>query len=172
MDQAIKASPDIESATAALRSAHELYLAQRGAALPTVDAGYNLSRQKFSNEISPTLNDTANPYTLHTLQVNVGYTPDVFGGVRRQTEGALAQVDAQRFQAEAAYLTLTANVAAARHPAGLADRPGQGCGNPGGLHAQDAGCAAPLATGRRTGRRRRGRPGRDRGPGRTGPCRR
>src|ERR1700748_1066810 len=32
MDQAIKARPDIESAQAALRSAHELYLAQTGAA--------------------------------------------------------------------------------------------------------------------------------------------
>lgn len=113
MDQAIKASPDIESAKAALRSAHELYLAQKGAELPTVDAGYNLTRQKFSNEVSPTLNSDTNPYTLHTAQVNVGYTPDVFGGLRRQTEGALAQADAQRFQAEATYLTLTANVAAA-----------------------------------------------------------
>src|SRR3954470_12272419 len=47
MDQVIKASPDIESAKAALRSAHELYLAQRGAALPTVDAGYNLTGQRL-----------------------------------------------------------------------------------------------------------------------------
>ena len=114
MDEAIKASPDIESAKAALRSAHELSLAQKGALLPPVDGGYNLTRQKISNEISPPqLNSDANPYTLHTAQVNVGYTPDVVGGVRRQTESALAQADAQRFQAEAAYLTLTANVAAA-----------------------------------------------------------
>src|ERR1700744_5666960 len=113
MDQAIKASPDIESTTAALRSAHELYLAQRGALLPTVDAGYNFTGQKLSNEISPTLNDNANPFTLHTAQVNVGYTPDVFGGIRRQTENALAQADTQRFQAEATSLTLPANVAAA-----------------------------------------------------------
>ncbi len=114
MEQAIRASPDIESAQAALRSAHELYLAQHGALLPTVDAGYNLTRQKFSDEIAPpALNSTANPYTLHTLQVNVGYTPDVFGGLHRQAENALAQTEAQRFQAEAAYLTLTANVAAA-----------------------------------------------------------
>jgi len=43
----------------------------------------------------------------------VGYTPDVFGGVHRQAENALAQAEAQRYQGEAAYLTLTANVAAA-----------------------------------------------------------
>jgi NodT family efflux transporter outer membrane factor (OMF) lipoprotein len=113
MDQAIKASPDIESATAALRSAHELYLAQTGALKPTVDAGYNVTRQKFSSQISPTLNDNANPFSLHTAQVNVGYVPDVFGGLRRQSESALAQADVLRFQAEATYLTLTANVAAA-----------------------------------------------------------
>ena len=80
----------------------------------SVDAGYNFTRQKFSDEISPPqLNSTANPYSLHTLQLNVGYTPDVFGGLHRQAESALAQTEAQRFQAEAAYLTLTANVAAA-----------------------------------------------------------
>ena len=114
MDQAIKASPDIESAEAALRSANELYIAQHGAMLPTVDAGYNFTRQKFSDEIAPpALNSTANPYSLHTLQLNVGYAPDVFGGLHRQAENALAQAEAQRYQAEAAYLTLTANVAAA-----------------------------------------------------------
>ena len=113
MDQAIKASPDIESATVALRSAHELYLAQKGALLPTVDAGYSVSPQRLSSEISPTLNNNAQIFTLHTAQVNVGFTPDVFGGLRRQAENAQAQADNQRFQAEATYLALTANVAAA-----------------------------------------------------------
>jgi NodT family efflux transporter outer membrane factor (OMF) lipoprotein len=113
MDQALAASPDVQSAQAALRSAHELYLAQRGALLPTADAGYSLSRQKLSREISPTLNNNADLFTLHTVQVNVGYTPDVFGGFRRQVENAQAQAEDLRFQAEAAYLTLTANVVAA-----------------------------------------------------------
>jgi NodT family efflux transporter outer membrane factor (OMF) lipoprotein len=113
VDEAIKASPDIESAEAALRSANELYLAQKGALLPTVDAGYNLTGQKLSDEISPTLNNNANPFALHTLSVNVAYAPDVFGGVHRQVENSQAQVEAQRFQAEAAYLALTANVVAA-----------------------------------------------------------
>jgi NodT family efflux transporter outer membrane factor (OMF) lipoprotein len=113
MEQAIKASPDIESAEAALRSAHELYLAQKGALLPTADVSYSVVPQKLSDQISPTLNSNANPFTLHTLGVNVAYTPDVFGGVRRQAQNALALTEAQRFQAEAAYLTLTANVAAA-----------------------------------------------------------
>jgi NodT family efflux transporter outer membrane factor (OMF) lipoprotein len=59
------------------------------------------------------LASSANPFTLHTLQLTVGYAPDVFGGVRRQTETVAAQAEAQRFETEAAYLTLTSNVVAA-----------------------------------------------------------
>jgi NodT family efflux transporter outer membrane factor (OMF) lipoprotein len=113
IERAVAASPDLQSAQAALRSAHELYLAQRGALSPTVDAGYSVTRQKLSREVAPLLNNNADLFTLHTAQVNVGYAPDVFGGLHRQAEGALAQEEAQRFGAEAAYLTLTANVAAA-----------------------------------------------------------
>ena len=113
VERAVAASPDLESARAALRSAHELYLTQHGALLPTVDAGYNVTRQKTSQDISPVLNTNADVFTLHTVGVNVGYTPDLFGGLHRQAEGALAQEQALRFSAEAAYLTLTANVAAA-----------------------------------------------------------
>ena len=113
MERALAASPDLESARAALRSAHELYLAQHGALSPTVDAGYSLTRQKTSQEVSSPLNSNADLFTLHTLGVNVGYAPDVFGGLHRQDESALAQEQAQRFAGEAAYLTLTANVAAA-----------------------------------------------------------
>jgi outer membrane protein TolC len=39
--------------------------------------------------------------------------PDVFGGTRRQVEALAAQEEAQRFELEAAYLTLTANLVAA-----------------------------------------------------------
>jgi NodT family efflux transporter outer membrane factor (OMF) lipoprotein len=52
--------------------------------------------------------------------VSVGYTPDVFGGLRRQVESLQAQANSQRFLLEATYLTLTSNlVAAAVQEAGL-----------------------------------------------------
>jgi len=50
---------------------------------------------------------------LHTAQLSVSYAPDVFGGIRRQVESAEALAEAQRFQLEATYLTLTSNVVAA-----------------------------------------------------------
>ena len=43
----------------------------------------------------------------------MSYTADVFGTNRRQVESLQAQADAQRYQLEATYLTLTSNVASA-----------------------------------------------------------
>ncbi len=112
MDRALKANPDLAAARAALRSARETYLAQRGALFPTVDADYTVTRQKAPDIPASPLQDNNNLFTLHTAQVTVSYIPDVFGGIRRQTETAKAQAESQRFETEAAYLTLTTNVAA------------------------------------------------------------
>ena len=121
--EALKANPDVAAAQAALRSAHETYLAQRGALLPTVDLGANVSREKASGALSPPLSSSQLLFNLYNAQVNVGYAPDVFGGIRRQTETVAAQAEAQRFTTEATYLTLTANlVTAAIQAAGLKEQ--------------------------------------------------
>ena len=121
--EALKANPDLAAAQAALRSAHETYLAQRGAFLPTVDLGGNVSREKASGALSPPLSSSLLLFDLYNTQVNVGYTPDVFGGIRRQTEAVAAQAQAQRFATEATYLTLTSNlVTAAIQAAGLREQ--------------------------------------------------
>src|SRR6185369_4976108 len=52
-------------------------------------------------------------FNLYDASVSVSYLPDVFGGTRRQVESLTAQAELQRFQLEAAYLTLTSNVVAA-----------------------------------------------------------
>ena len=52
-------------------------------------------------------------FSLVTPTLNVSYAPDVFGGTRRQIESLAAQAEYQRFQLEAAYLTLTSNVVVA-----------------------------------------------------------
>jgi len=113
IELALKNNADLQSAKAALRSARETYYAQQGAFYPTVDAGYSIQRQQATNTLAPPLASNMNLFTLHTAQVTVGYTPDLFGGIRRQTETVAAQAEAQRFETEAAYLTLTSNLAAA-----------------------------------------------------------
>ena len=52
-------------------------------------------------------------YTLHNASVSVAYGLDVFGGTRRAIEELEAQEDLQRWQLEAAYISLTANVVTA-----------------------------------------------------------
>ncbi len=110
--QALKANPDLEAAQAALRGAWENVYAQRGAYLPSVDANFNPTRQKIGSALTSPLASNANIYSLHTAQVSVAYTLDVFGVNRRQVESLEAQADSQRFELEAAYLTLTSNVVA------------------------------------------------------------
>ena len=114
VEAALKANPNLQAAEASLRQARELVQAQRGFYLPTVQAGFSPTRQGVAaNTLSPTINSSATVYNLYTGQLSVSYNPDVFGANRRQVETLQALADAQRFQVEAAYVTLTANLVAA-----------------------------------------------------------
>jgi NodT family efflux transporter outer membrane factor (OMF) lipoprotein len=114
VEQALRANPTIEATKAALRQAHELTLAAKGAFFPTAQASFSPSRNLTAvGAVSPA-SASGNPYyTLMTGQVSVSYAPDVFGATRRTVESQQAQEDMQRFETEAAYLTLTSNVVAA-----------------------------------------------------------
>ncbi len=110
IEQAIKNSPNLEAAKAALRAAQEQVAVQNGAFYPTVNASLTPSRQRVTTAVAA---GTPPLFNLQTAQVSVAYTFDVFGANRRQVEGLEAQAEQQRMQLEAAYLTLTSNVAAA-----------------------------------------------------------
>ncbi|HZC16061.1 MAG TPA: efflux transporter outer membrane subunit [Caulobacteraceae bacterium] len=110
-DEALKANPDLQSAQAALRQARETYLAQRATQFPTVNLAASGLRAQNSATIAPVLFNNAQLYSLYTAQLNIAYVIDVFGGVRRETESVAAQAENQKFLTQAAYLTLTVNVA-------------------------------------------------------------
>ncbi|HYA87308.1 MAG TPA: efflux transporter outer membrane subunit [Nitrospirota bacterium] len=112
IEKSLKANPTIDAAKAALRQARENVSAQIGYYYPTVQANYSASRAHDSGAVSPVPISGEEPYTLHTAQVTVGFVPDVFGGNRRLVESLRAQADFQRFQLEAAYITLSSNVVA------------------------------------------------------------
>jgi len=109
---ALKANPDLDAAEAALREARENVSAQRGAYYPSVETSLNPTRQKTAPILTSALASNAEIYSLHTAQVSVAYVIDAFGGNRRLVESLQAQADSQRFQLEAAWLTLTSNVVA------------------------------------------------------------
>ena len=100
---ALQTNPDLEAAEAALRAARESASAQRGAFWPSADLHIRPLREKAAEADSV-------PYTLQTAQLTISYMPDVFGANRRQVEALAAEVDVQRFQREAVYMTLVSNI--------------------------------------------------------------
>jgi NodT family efflux transporter outer membrane factor (OMF) lipoprotein len=114
VERALANNADVQAAQAALRVARENVRAQRGALFPQVDAGFTGTRLLPPTAGPEIDNSTVAPtFNLFTTQLNVSYTPDVFGGTRRAIETLEAQADAQRFALEATYLTLTSNLAGA-----------------------------------------------------------
>jgi NodT family efflux transporter outer membrane factor (OMF) lipoprotein len=108
--QALKSNPTVDAAKAALRSAREQVKAQRGAFYPSVTASLQPSHQYFAGTLaSPALSGDS-IYDLTTTQVSVAYAPDLFGANARAVESLVAQQDQQRFELEAARLTLASNV--------------------------------------------------------------
>jgi NodT family efflux transporter outer membrane factor (OMF) lipoprotein len=109
--EALRANPDVAAAKATLRQAHELYLAQWTTLLPSVDGGFNATRAKYPIGAITAPTVAVDPtYNLYTAQLSVSFLPDVFGGTRRANEAAKAVENANRFQLEATYLTLSSNV--------------------------------------------------------------
>jgi len=106
--QALAKSPTLAAAQAALRKAEEnLRAAQGGLLFPAFDTGLYGGRQRTS---AYTNGGTSNTFNLYNASVHVSYTLDIFGGSRRRLEALRALVDYQRYQYEAVYLTLTANI--------------------------------------------------------------
>ncbi len=108
--QAFKGSPTVDSAHAALRQAKENLNAERGNFFPTLDAGLGAEREKISLASLGEPGGGTEIFNVYNASVNVAYTLDLFGGVRRAVEAQAAQVDYQQFQLQATYQTLAANV--------------------------------------------------------------
>ena len=113
IERALNNNPSLQSAIATLRAANQAVYAQEGRFLPLVQANFNPTRQLTSGTITPVLSSAANPFNLYTAQVAVSYTFDVWGLNRRTVESLKALADNQRFEVEAAYLTLTSAVVVA-----------------------------------------------------------
>jgi len=114
VEDAIAHNPTLPAAEAALRQAWENVYAEQGAFFPTATVSFSPSRNKTATgAVSPASSSGKPWFTLYTAQLAISYMPDVFGGTRRQVESLEATAENQRFELEAAYLTLTSNVVAA-----------------------------------------------------------
>jgi NodT family efflux transporter outer membrane factor (OMF) lipoprotein len=113
IERGLANSPTLEAASAVLRQANETLAAQRGSYAPSVSATAGVQRQKVSGVTfgAPLISSVI--YSLNNATVNVSYTLDAFGGLRRKVESAGAQAEFEKFALQAAYLSLTANVVTA-----------------------------------------------------------
>jgi NodT family efflux transporter outer membrane factor (OMF) lipoprotein len=113
IERALNNNPNLQSALATLRAANQAVYAQEGKYFPLVDANFNPTYNRTSTALTPVPSSGATIYQLHTAQLQVSYTLDIWGLNRRTVESLQAQADSQRFQVEAAYLTLLSNIAVA-----------------------------------------------------------
>jgi NodT family efflux transporter outer membrane factor (OMF) lipoprotein len=115
--QALADSPSIAEARATLERAQDQARAVRGGQFAQVDANAAAERERinlaaFGFSGFPGLPPIQSPtINLYSIGGSVSYDLDVFGGKKRATEQANAQANAAARQADAAYLTLSSNVA-------------------------------------------------------------
>ncbi|MDA8168911.1 MAG: efflux transporter outer membrane subunit [Nitrospiraceae bacterium] len=107
--EAIVNSPGLLAAQAGLRQSQELLRAGEGVFYPQADAGFDATRQKFSQARFGG-KAASSIFNLYTLSATVSYALDVFGGERRRVEGLGAQVDYQRYIMLGTYLSLSGNI--------------------------------------------------------------
>ncbi|MDT7934656.1 MAG: efflux transporter outer membrane subunit [Sphingomonadaceae bacterium] len=110
VSEALRNSPTVDAAEAALRQSRALYRQQRALLFPNVALTPNYQTGRASAEVQSPLANNQLSYSLLTAGVTVGFNPDVFGGVRRGVEGARAQAEAAGYQRDAARATIAGNV--------------------------------------------------------------
>jgi NodT family efflux transporter outer membrane factor (OMF) lipoprotein len=110
--EALKFNPTLDAAQASLVQAQESAAAEGGVFFPSVTGNFSSTREKISGAAFGQSNSSS-LFTLTTGTLNVSYVLDIWGGERRQLESLEAQAEFQRYQLEAAYLTLTSNIVTA-----------------------------------------------------------
>ena len=107
--KALKNSPNLQAAQAAFRQAEANLQISVSSIYPFLNIQLSPERQRFNPAIFDVQSQPVT-FNLYNATANVSYTLDFFGAIRRQIESSEAQVDYQKFQVEATYLTLTSNI--------------------------------------------------------------
>lgn len=114
--QALKDSPTLAEADATLAQASSALAQARGVAGPQVTGNAGIARERANLQAFGFTGfgdiKLSNPtFNLYSIGGAVSYDLDLWGGNKRRIESAMARAEAQGHRAEAAYLSLTANVA-------------------------------------------------------------
>ncbi len=107
--QAVTNNPTLQAAESSLHQSQDNLRAGYGVFYPQMEATVSGTRQKVS-AIQSGSATSGRTFNLVTASGTVSYSLDVFGGSRRTVESLHALADYQRYESQAACLTLTANV--------------------------------------------------------------
>jgi multidrug efflux system outer membrane protein len=116
IDRAVRSNPDLRIAQARVREARAQYGIAAAALAPSVDAAGADSRQQASHHEPvfgslPVPPSTPFDNQVYQAGVDASWEIDVFGGRRRETESALAEVGASEFDRRATLMVLLGDVA-------------------------------------------------------------
>ena len=109
---AFRQSPTLAAAMAKLRQAQAITRANEGIFYPQVNGNLSATRQKNSTA-SYSGRGSGNIFSVYNGNISVTYYPDFFGVNRLIYQGSQAQEDFQRYELQAARLTLAGNVVSA-----------------------------------------------------------
>ena len=111
IEQGMTASPNLAAAEAKLEQARQTYAAQSGSTeIPQVNGKLSGQKQK-TNNAGIGQEGNGHVFGLYNAGVTVSYNLDLFGANRRSLESLAAQTDYQKYQLDAARLTLAGNIA-------------------------------------------------------------
>jgi NodT family efflux transporter outer membrane factor (OMF) lipoprotein len=111
MAQALKDSPTLAEADATLRRS-QLQAVQANALIaPQVEGNAGATRQRINTQQFGLTGFPSPTISLYSIGAGVSYDLDLFGGAKRGLEAAQARAQEQASRTDAAYLTLTGNVA-------------------------------------------------------------
>ena len=108
---ALRDSPSVAEAKATLERYQAETRAARGAQLPQVDGTAGAQRERINTQAFGFTGFPSPTISLYSVGATVSYDLDLFGGARRRTEQAQARAEQAARDADAAYLTLSGNVA-------------------------------------------------------------
>lgn len=107
--QAVANNPTIAAAQATLLQARQLAVATGAANLPQASLNASLTRQHFNFETTGRILP-ATEFDLYSVGGGVSYAIDPAGGIARQVEQQGAAAEAQGYEVDAAYLSITGQV--------------------------------------------------------------
>jgi NodT family efflux transporter outer membrane factor (OMF) lipoprotein len=112
VEESLRNHPDLKAAQAALRQAREAVAADTAGFFPSATSSNSATREQAS-AASTGVSAPASLFTLYNVSTPISFTPDIFGGRARAVEADEANAEYERYELEATYLSLTANVVTA-----------------------------------------------------------